>query len=90
MDNYRSRKPPFVLGLASLVVSTIVFALSTSPILLIVARCLQGMSAAVVWVVSMSLVIDAVPGDHVGKAMGEVTMVTTWGNLFGPMFGGVL
>lgn len=38
----------------------------------------------------MSLVIDTVPGDRVGEVMGGVTMATTWGNLFGPMVGGVM
>lgn len=90
MDRYISRKLPFVLSLASLAVSTGFFALSTSPVLLVVARGLQGISAAVVWVVGMSLVIDTVPGDRVGEVMGGVTMATTWGTLFGPMVGGVM
>lgn len=57
---------------------------------MIVARGLQGLSAAAVWVVGLAIVADNVPAERVGEAMGHTTIALTWGCLLGPTVGGVL
>lgn len=57
---------------------------------LVIARVLQGLSAAVVWTVGMALVVDTVGQEQVGAAMGFVSMAMTVGTVFGPFIGGVV
>lgn len=58
--------------------------------ILIIARGLQGLSAAAVWVVGLAIVADNVPPARVGEAMGHTTIALTWGFLLGPTIGGVM
>lgn len=53
-------------------------------------RILQGISAAVVWVVGLALLVDTVPKAEVGQAMGLVFVAMSLGVLIGPLFGGFL
>lgn len=48
------------------------------------------MSAAAVWVIGLAIVVDNVPPERVGKAMGHTTIALTWGFLLGPTIGGVM
>lgn len=89
-DACHLRRLPFIIGLAALGASTILFVLARSIALLIVARGLQGLSAAAVWVVGLAIVADNVPPERVGEAMGHTTIALTWGCLLGPTVGGVL
>lgn len=57
---------------------------------LVIARALQGLSAAVVWTVGMALVVDTVGKDQIGAAMGYVSMAMTVGTVFGPFIGGIM
>lgn len=59
-------------------------------VLLIIARGLQGLSAAGVWVVGLAIVVDNVPSERVGEAMGQTTIGMTWGFLLGPTIGGIM
>lgn len=63
--------------------------LGRTPSVLIVARALQGFSAAAVWVVGTALVVDTVAQDRIGQALGRTTTGLTWGGVLGPMLGGV-
>lgn len=45
----------------------------TVPVL-IVARILQGISAAVVWTIGLALVLDTVGPENLGKAIGSVNL----------------
>ncbi|EGD94506.1 hypothetical protein TESG_02022 [Trichophyton tonsurans CBS 112818] len=88
-DHFRSRKLPFTLGLVSLCSSTILFAFAHTPAVLVVARAFQGLSCAAVWVVGLVLLVDNIPQERIGQAMGYTTVGMTMGGLFGPMLGGV-
>lgn len=89
-DRRRDRKAPMLLGQAGLAVATLLFAFSHSYSLLIVARLLQGVAAAVSWTLGMALLADAVPGNELGTAMGTVFGFQTLGYFVGPLMGGVL
>ncbi|KAF3894534.1 MFS general substrate transporter [Trichophyton interdigitale] len=88
-DHFRSRKLPFTLGLVSLCSSTILFAFARTPAVLVVARAFQGLSCAAVWVVGLVLLVDNIPQERIGQAMGYTTVGMTMGGLLGPMLGGV-
>lgn len=88
-DHFGSRKLPFTLGLVSLCSSTILFAFARRPAVLVVARAFQGLSCAAVWVVGLVLLVDNIPQERIGQAMGYTTVGMTMGGLFGPMLGGV-
>ncbi|KAL9635409.1 MAG: hypothetical protein Q9164_003475 [Protoblastenia rupestris] len=66
------------------------FAAATSPAVLIVARCLQGASAGVVYTVGLALLVDTVGRDDLGQWMGVVMMGLNIGYLVGPLLGGVI
>ncbi|KAJ5218192.1 uncharacterized protein N7498_000291 [Penicillium cinerascens] len=89
-DKCRFRRVPFVVGLVALGASTLLFVLASSMTVLIIARGLQGLSAAAVWVVGLAIVADNVPRERVGEAMGHTTIALTWGFLLGPTIGGIM
>ncbi|KAJ5708432.1 hypothetical protein N7488_008233 [Penicillium malachiteum] len=89
-DQSRLRSLPFVVGLVALAASTALFAFATSFPALVLARGLQGLSGAAVWVVGLAIVSDGVPAERVGAAMGYTTIGLTWGFVLGPMMGGYI
>jgi MFS family permease len=58
--------------------------------LLIVARILQGFSAAVVWIVGLALLPDSFSNDEIGHAIGYVFLGMSLGILLGPVLGGMV
>ena len=89
-DQTSSRKWPFLGGLIALAGSSLMFCLSTSIVLLVTARVLQGMTAAVVWVIGLALLIDSVGLSEIGNALGYATLGWTTAVLVGPLLGGVV
>ncbi|PGH15563.1 hypothetical protein AJ79_02345 [Helicocarpus griseus UAMH5409] len=89
-DRSKSRRMPFVIGLAAMILATSFFLIGRSPGLFIAARAMQGLSGGAVGAVGMALAVDSVPQDRIGQAMGYVSLALTWGVLFGPIVGGVM
>ncbi|KAL3478656.1 major facilitator superfamily domain-containing protein [Aspergillus californicus] len=89
-DKSSSRQAPFLIGLLALGGSTVMFWFAGTVSELVIARVLQGLSAAVVWTVGMALIVDTVGKDQVGTAMGIVSMAMTVGTVFGPFVGGLV
>ena len=58
--------------------------------LLIAARAVQGVGAAVMMALAMALVGDAVPKSRIGRAMGLLGTMSAVGTALGPSLGGVL
>ena len=85
-----NRRGPFLAGLVLLVGSTIMLCLGKTIPVLVVARLLQGISAAVVWVVALALMADTVHYDEIGQAIGYVSLATCVGGLIAPLIGGVV
>lgn len=71
-DKVPARQSPFLIGLASLLASTTIFALGQNMTVLIIARIFQGISAAVVWTVGLALILDTVGPENLGKTIGSV------------------
>lgn len=64
--------------------------LGSSIRILIVGRVLQGISAAIVWVVGLALLSDTVRSNEIGEAMGWVGTSMSIAILIAPLLGGVV
>ncbi|KAM0227180.1 hypothetical protein ACHAP5_012230 [Fusarium lateritium] len=89
-DRFSSRKPTFFAGWGFLVAGTALFVNGQSFVVLLFARILQGMAAAVVWTVGLAIVQDSVGSGKLGQAIGAIFSVVTTGELIAPALGGVL
>jgi MFS family permease len=73
-DKTTSRQFPYLLGLSALFGSTLLLAFGQNMPVLIIARLLQGVSAAAVWTVGMAMVMDTVGPSNLGKIIGSVCL----------------
>ncbi|KAL4983875.1 major facilitator superfamily domain-containing protein [Aspergillus falconensis] len=89
-DRSPSRQTPFLVGLFALGGSTVMFWFARVISVLVIARTLQGLSAAVVWTIGLALIVDTLGKAQAGAAMGIVSMAMTAGTLFGPFIGGIV
>ena len=71
-DRLPTRQLPFLAGLLSLLLATLLLLLGQTVAVLAVARVLQGISAAVVWTIGLALVLDTVGPENLGKTIGSV------------------
>ena len=84
------RRSPMVWGLTGLLATTLLFAFAHSYPLLILARVLQGLSAAATWTAGLALLADHFPSEARGKAMGTAFAFANLGVLLGPTLSGYL
>lgn len=89
VDRFGPRRP-LLIGVAGLAAATCVFGLSEGLFLLVVARLLQGVSAAFSWVAALALVASTTPMATRGRSLGIAISGMTTGLLLGPPLGGVL
>ena len=71
-DRLPTRQLPFLTGLTALLLATLLLFLGQNVAVLVVARVLQGISAAVVWTIGLALVLDTVGPANLGKTIGSV------------------
>lgn len=71
-DRTSSRQLPFLIGLVALLGATLMLFLGQTVPVLVMARILQGTSAAVVWTIGLALVLDTVGPGNLGKTIGSV------------------
>ncbi|SLM37278.1 Tetracycline resistance protein, TetA/multidrug resistance protein MdtG [Lasallia pustulata] len=89
-DRVASRRAPFLLGVAALLAATVMVGLGRALWVLVLARVLQGVSAAVVWTVGLALVMDTVGTERLGVTIGSIFSFISVGELAAPVLGGVL
>ncbi|ATY63629.1 MFS amine [Cordyceps militaris] len=89
-DRYQNRRIPMLVGLLWLLAATLLLCLSSNIAMLLIARILQGLSAAMTWSVGLALLIDSVDKKHVGRATGWTSTALTLGILLGPLVGGIV
>ena len=89
-DRTGARRTPFLAGLAALLAATILLGVGRSIAVLVLARVLQGISAAVVWTVGLAMVLDSVGPENLGKVVGSLFSFISVGELAAPVLGGVL
>jgi MFS family permease len=83
------RRQVQVAGLIVFSLATVLFALSSSPLLDLAFRALQGCGAGVVDVANAATIGEVVPDTHRGRAYGVFWGSRTAGMAIGPFFGGI-
>ncbi|KAF2492326.1 MFS general substrate transporter [Lophium mytilinum] len=87
-DQFRSRKIPFLTGMLSLLVATLLLCLSRRLSLFVIAGVLEGLTGAIVWTVGMALLSDSVDQGRIGQAMGYMSVAGPLASLCAPALGG--
>ncbi|UII32003.1 MFS transporter [Fulvivirga ulvae] len=88
-DRY-GRKKIFITGISIFSVASILCGLSSSAMMLILSRSLQGIGGALMVPGSLSIISALFPKDTRGKAIGTWSMFSAMTTVFGPALGGWL
>ncbi|KHJ34331.1 putative mfs transporter [Erysiphe necator] len=89
-DHLPTRRLPFLMGLMSLFISTFLLWLGQSWNILVLARIIQGISASMLWTVSLTLILDTVGSRRLGVALSSIFGFVCVGQLFAPVIGGIV
>lgn len=90
-DNYLNRQAPMLGGLFGLAFCTLLFSYSPNFELLLLARFLQGVSAAASWVIGFAILADTFShNDGLGIAVGIAMGFSSAGYIAGPSSSGIL
>jgi EmrB/QacA subfamily drug resistance transporter len=84
------RRRVFVVGLVVFTVSSAVCGLSTTPLMLNLARAVQGTGGAMMFATALALIAQAFHGKERGTAFGVFGAVTGGAVAIGPVLGGVI
>ncbi|MDR3369509.1 MFS transporter [Rhodoferax sp.] len=84
------RRRLLLAGIALFTVASVLCGAAPSLRLLIAARAVQGLGAAIMMALTMALVGEAVPKEKTGSAMGLLGTMSAVGTALGPTLGGVL
>ena len=86
----RGRVSSYLLGTAIFAVGSVVAAVASDGVVMIVGRCIQGAGGAFMFATSVGIVTAAFPARERGRALGLNTMATYLGLTLGPVIGGVI
>ncbi|MFP4976032.1 MFS transporter [Paenibacillus sp. CN-4] len=84
------RRGPMLWGLLGLAAATLLFAFADNFPMLVAARSLQGLAAAITWTSGLAIIADVYPSADRGRAMGMALSGQAAGMLLGPVAGGWL
>lgn len=84
------RRRVLLAGIALFTVASIFCGVAPTLGVLIVARAVQGIGAAILMALTMALVRETVPKERTGRAMGLLGTMSAIGTALGPSVGGVL
>jgi len=84
------RRRLLIAGIALFTLASLACGLAPTLALLIAARALQGLGAAVMLALTMAMVGETLPKDRTGSAMGLLGTMSAIGTTLGPALGGVL
>lgn len=80
----------FIAGIAVFVAASFTCGLAGTLPLLVAARIVQGLGAAMLMSISMAIIMQVFPADERGRAMGYITATIALGLIVGPALGGIL
>jgi multidrug resistance protein len=89
-DRRQTRRSPMLCGLLCLAASTVLFGICKHLWQLIIARIMQGASAAATNCIGLAMISDVYKSKEIGSAMGVVMSIQGIGALIGPPLGGAL
>lgn len=84
------RKRIFLIGIALFSVAALASGLAQSLWMIIFARIIQGLGAAILMSMSIALIGDSVPKEKIGSVMGLMGTMSAVGTASGPSLGGFL
>jgi EmrB/QacA subfamily drug resistance transporter len=84
------RRRALLAGITLFGVASVLCALAPSATLVIASRALQGLGAALIFPVSVSVLTNAFPAARAGHAIGLAYGIAGLGNAAGPLIGGML
>jgi EmrB/QacA subfamily drug resistance transporter len=90
LGDVMGRRRLMLAGIFLFTVASVLCAVAPTLWLLIAARSVQGLGAAVMMVLAMAMVGEAVPKAKTGSAMGLLGTMSAIGTALGPTLGGVL
>ena len=90
LGDITGRRRLLLLGLALFTVGSAMSGLAPTLPLLIAARVVQGLGAAIMMALSLAMVADTVPKARTGSAMGLLGTMSAVGTALGPSAGGML
>ena len=84
------RKPLLLLGIGFFSVASLICAISVNLWMLVAARMIQGLGAALILSQTLALASSAQPKSKIGSAMGFLSTTAAIGTALGPVVGGFL
>ena len=84
------RKRIFLIGTSCVIITSLIAAFAVSGAMLIAARFLQGMSAAMLYATQVAIVASVFPPAKRGRAIGLTVSTIYLGLTIGPLIGGVV
>ena len=84
------RRPLFLAGITIFTVASLLCGVAPTLGLLLVARAVQGIGAAIMMALAVAIVGDTVPKEQTGRAMGLLGTMSAAGTTLGPSLGGLL
>ena len=90
LGDLTGRRRLLLAGIFLFTVSSAVCGIAPTLWLLIAARAVQGLGAAIMMALTMAFVGETIPKAHTGSAMGLLGTMSAIGTALGPTFGGLL
>lgn len=88
IDTSASKSRSFLISVIIMVISTIIFFLGTTPVMIVVSRAIQGASTTFTWVTGLAFLVAQVGEDELGAYVGWTTVGVAVGEIVGPLLGG--
>jgi EmrB/QacA subfamily drug resistance transporter len=84
------RERVWIAGLAVFTLGSALSGLAPDLVLLVAARALQGLGAALIFAPALALIVDAFPRSQRGQALGMNALIVSLGVTAGPTLGGLI
>lgn len=85
-----SKAKIFQLGTLVFTISSLACGISTNLVVLLIARCLQGLGASMTMATNLGIITESVPFSSRGKALGINTTIGQLGYIAGPAVAGII